>query len=398
MDNLRDIRLETPDCNQQEPEDRIDWIRLQDRYERVFEQASILVPTAQRRLPKLRNCTVHLVDERKEMITLRRHSALFLHPNLRSLTISCASTDFVNNLPAPLRDVSLSRTTKLEHLHLEECDIHGPTLLKLLRLPQALKTLKISEGTRYDFGFFARQSRLHGNITPDSLVEAVARYCSASLTALSLSLGHFRHSHQSISHRGHYLNLTLFDRLKTLEVDLRTCDLIRLRGPCDHLTHRRLPSALENLRVFGIPLGPRARPQGPIRATEAAYFPIRDCFIKDKEKHGIPNLTNLMFSYEFYDSDERASLATSDEGDTVEQVQQVPLAQNRLISECNSKRTSYRKANVRLLIQMVTLPHGFIPPYLFPEESPSHHVLWDSHPDLADCTGVWDTFVPTVES
>jgi hypothetical protein len=268
MDNLRDIRLETPDCNQQEPEDRIDWIRLQDRYERIFEQASILVPSTQRRLPKLRSCTVHLVDEQREMITLRRHSALFLHPNLRSLTISCASTDFVNNLPAPLRDISLSRTTKLEHLHLEECDIHGATLLKLLRLPQELKTLKISEGTRYDNRLFARQSRIHGNITPDSLVEAIARYCSASLTSLSLSLGHFRQSHQSISHRGHHLNLTLFDNLKTLEVDLRTCDLIRLRGPCDHLTHRRLPTALENLRVFGIPLAPRTR---PFRAMENAY-------------------------------------------------------------------------------------------------------------------------------
>jgi hypothetical protein len=105
-----------------------------------------------------------------------------------------------------------------------------------------------------------------------------------------------------------------------------------------------------------------------------------------------------MFSYEFYDADERASLTTSEEGDTLEQVPQVPLAQTRLMQQCASKRDTYRKANVRVVIQMVTLPQGFIPPYLFPEESPSHHVLWDSNPDLTDCTGVWDTFAPSSPS
>ncbi|ETN38067.1 uncharacterized protein HMPREF1541_07691 [Cyphellophora europaea CBS 101466] len=387
MDNLRDLRLETPDCNMRDPDERIAWIQLQDRYERIFEQASILLPPAQRRLQKLRTCTVHLVDEQREMITLRRHSALFLHPNLRSLTISCASTDFVHALPAPLvRDLSLTRTTKLEHLHLEECDLNTSTLMKLLRLSSELKSLKISEGIRYDNTIFSRQSRRHGNVTPDSLVEAIAKYCSKSLTQLSLALGHFRRSHESITSRGHHLNLTLFDNLRRLDLNMRTCNLIRLAPYCDHLTYRRLPASLETLRIFSIPLAPRTR---PFRAMDGVYLPIKECFVQEKQKHGIPILDTVIFSYEYYDADERASLATSEEGEVIEHTPQVPLAQARIKRACNKLRNTYREANVRLLIEMVTLPAGFIPPYLYPEESPSSDILWDSAAAIESDSGIY---------
>jgi hypothetical protein len=310
------------------------------------------------------------------MITLQRHSALFLHPSLRSLTISCASTDFVNALPLTLtRDLSLLRSTRLEHLHLEECDIHAATLMKLLRLSSGVRSLKISEGIRYDNTFFSGGSRKHGNVAPDALVEAIARYCSRSLTKLSLALGYFRQTHQSIIQRGQHLNLTLFENLKRLELDVRTCNLVRLAPFCDHLTYRRLPASLEVMRIFSIPLAPRAR---PFRAIENVSLPLKECVVQEKEKHGVPNLNTLIFSYEYYDSDERASLTTSDEGETVEQVPQVPLAQARIKRACMKVRPLYLKANVRLLIEMVTLPAGFIPPYLYPEESPSCDVFWDS--------------------
>lgn len=380
MDNLRDLRLETPDCNLREPHERVNWIQLQDRYERIFEQASILVPPEQRRLRYLRSCIVHLVDEEREMISLRRHSALFLHPNLRSLTISCASTDFVNSLPAPItRDASLTRSTKLEQLHLEECDIHPPTLVKLLRLAGELRSLKISEGVRYDNSIFSRGSRMHGNVSPDMLIEAIAKYCSRSLTELSLALGYFRHTHQSINQRGQHLNLTVFDNLKRLDVDIRTCNLICLLPLCDHSTYRRLPSSLETLRIFSIPLAPRTR---PFRATDNVFLPIKECMIQDKEKHGVPNLSTVIFSYEYYDSDEHSSVTTSDGDDQVEHIPQVPLAQLRIRKACKKLRPTYRKHNVRLQIEMVTLPTGFIPPYLYPEESPSSEVMWDSETDL----------------
>lgn len=57
MHNLRDLSLETPDCNLKEPGERIPWIRLQERYERIFQHSSLLLPPQARSLPRLRSCT-----------------------------------------------------------------------------------------------------------------------------------------------------------------------------------------------------------------------------------------------------------------------------------------------------------------------------------------------------
>lgn len=57
MHNLRDLSLETPDCNLKEPGERIPWIMLQERYERIFQHSSLLLPSQARSLPRLRSCT-----------------------------------------------------------------------------------------------------------------------------------------------------------------------------------------------------------------------------------------------------------------------------------------------------------------------------------------------------
>ena len=72
---------------------------------------------------------------------MTKYAMLFLHPNLRSLTMSCASTDFPDRLLTQFQDdETLVGSTKLEHLHLEECDIYSPTLAILLGFPRALKS------------------------------------------------------------------------------------------------------------------------------------------------------------------------------------------------------------------------------------------------------------------
>ena len=56
MSNLEELSLETPDCNQKPSVEREPWISLQERYERLFEQSSIVVPEDQRALPRLKSC------------------------------------------------------------------------------------------------------------------------------------------------------------------------------------------------------------------------------------------------------------------------------------------------------------------------------------------------------
>lgn len=61
MSNLEDLCLETPDCNAKRPEERVGWVNLQDRYERVFEAASAAVPDGvDRTLPRLKTCMLLL--------------------------------------------------------------------------------------------------------------------------------------------------------------------------------------------------------------------------------------------------------------------------------------------------------------------------------------------------
>jgi hypothetical protein len=58
MRNLQELSLETPDCNRKDPDERIPWIRLQERYERIFQHSSLLLPSQARSLPRLRSCTL----------------------------------------------------------------------------------------------------------------------------------------------------------------------------------------------------------------------------------------------------------------------------------------------------------------------------------------------------
>ena len=214
---------------------------------------------------------------------------LFLHPKLRELTISCASTDFPQNLlPSFQGDTALEKSTNLEYLHLEECDVHGPSLAILLSFAKCLKRLKLSEGVRYspERGY---HPRLHGDIQADDLVEALARHCQESLEWLSLALGR-------VSSRFRRLDLSSFTNITYLEVDLNTIfQFIPVRN-CRHQLSRYVPPNLRTLKVFSIV---------PLLVNNVPIFhdmgrdlwPLEDCVIRDKHAHGLHNLKRLIYSF-----------------------------------------------------------------------------------------------------
>ncbi|RMZ89797.1 hypothetical protein DV736_g2966, partial [Chaetothyriales sp. CBS 134916] len=376
MCNLQNLRLETPDCNSLKPKDRTNWVKLQDRYERIFGMSSALVPRQEERLlPTLQSCTIHFVDSEKEIYSMTRYSMLFLHPTLKSLTISCASTDFPGLLLKPFQnDPSLQKSTRLEFLHLEECDIFPETLALLLSFPRQLKSLKISEGVRYT-DFRSRSSRLHGNVSPASLVYAIAQHCLESLEWLSLSLGHRRHATHIISDVDQHLALSSFLKIKYLEVDSGTVSLLRSQ-PCDHQTWRRLPPNLESLKVFGIPVTLRL----PFRPISNPRLPFRECFIKEKAAHGVPKLQSLIFDFEHYRHEEDLIQRLPNDLGTEQDFNYVDVAISILKKECDRFEPICKKAGVRLQLQSTILPTGFIPPYLFYEEHPIRDTIWQMAP------------------
>jgi hypothetical protein len=377
MSNLQELRLETPDCNKEEPADRVPWLNLQNRYERVFEGGSILFPDRARRyLPNLQSCTIHFVDESKEIYSMTKYSALFMHPTLKDLTISCASTDRPENLFKPfLEDTTLVKSTELESLHLEECDILPETLAILLSLPRELKSLKISEGIRYDH-FGGGNSRAHGNACPGRLCDAIAEHCAGSLQSLSLALGFIRSRTFPINNYGQHLDLTRFENLKYLEVDHRTFYLTRPQPTCDHATWRRLPESLETFKVFALPMHHPLNVRN--RESTRASFPFNICFVRDKAKHGVPKLKTLICSYDYHKSDDIHTLVLSDEGETIQSLSPVSLAKSRIVKDATSILPVLKKADIKLELEITALPNGFIPPFLYPEDRPHTETLWVS--------------------
>jgi hypothetical protein len=276
MRNLRSLRLETPDLNSKPSRARRPWVELQVAYERIFELSSILVASpSDRELPFLTECTLHFVDSNSELYGLSHYSALFLHPRLQSLTISCASSDLPEEfLPGIPDDAFLQRRTGLKNLHLEECDLHPGTLAKILRYPRALKSLKISEGTRYTpLNNYA--ARRHGDLAPADLVHALMEQ-AGSLVNLSLSLGYTRFRFATINSQGEHLDLRDLTALRTLEVCHRTLHLVRTHPDCDHGLRRRLPPGLQKLTAIEIPIG---LARMPLRINlQQTYIPFSKCF------------------------------------------------------------------------------------------------------------------------
>jgi hypothetical protein len=378
MVNLQDLRLETPDCNKMDPLSRIGWVSLQDRYERVFAASCNLVPKKVAKcLPNLKTVTLHFVDSAKEIYSMIKYSTLFLHPNLRSLTISCASTDWPKNHWNQFKnDPVLVKSTMLQHLHLEESDILPETLAIILSFPKELKSLTISEGVRYDH-FSGQSSRIHGDVCPAALIEAIEQNCDKSLESLSLNLGHWRSAHDHIDRRGQHLDLTRFDNLKSLELNLQTLSLIRTRPHCDHATWRRVPPNLQKLTVTGMPMGHSA----PFLALRRTFFPLDPCTIIDKDKHGLAKLNHLVCRYEYCSKDDRVSSEPSsdEEYDNDEdRPSQVAVAKAGILRDFTRIQHVYRKAGIRVEAEVTMLPDGFIPPYLFPEDQPLTTTVWQS--------------------
>ena len=197
--------------------------------------------------------TLHFVDNETELCSLATYSALFLHPMLRSLRISCAYSGPPEEfLPTVQDDPQLKWSTPLERLHFEECDLLPATLAVVLRFPKALKSLTISEGTRYTVahGFHERR---HGDMIPHELSSALCNQRS-SLENLSLSLGFGDGQAHQIDNPRFLVDLHEMSTLTRLEVDSSALNLICPKRRSLVNSWRRMPPKLESLKVFALQL------------------------------------------------------------------------------------------------------------------------------------------------
>jgi hypothetical protein len=240
--------------------------------------------------------TLHFVDEQKELCSLAKYASLFLHPSLRSLRVSCASTDYPSRiLPTIHGDSQFFYSTALEKLHFEECDLLPATLALLLSFPRALKSLTISEGTRYKprNGNFVRQ---HGNMVPEALIGAL-NVQKDSLEHLSLNLGFTLRLGQHVDDPQYHLDFNAFKLLRVLELDNRA---LKLMSPKDRTPMGRLPPNIEALKVFRLKLNPlRDHRDYAVLGSADLNMPICKLALLWRIKNEYPGFQRLEYVMEY---------------------------------------------------------------------------------------------------
>jgi hypothetical protein len=224
---------------------------------------------------------------------LAKYASLFLHPTLRSLRISCASTDYPSRiLPTIQGDSQFLYSTSLEELHFEECDLLPATLALLLNFPRTLRSLTISEGTRYKprNGNFVRQ---HGNMIPEELINAL-NVQKDSLEHLSLNLGFTLRLGQHVDDPQYHLDFSALKLLRFLELDNRALKLMAPRG---RNPMGRLPPNIETLRVFRLKLNPLR--DLPVLNPTDLNMPFCNVALLHRIKNAYPGFKGLEYVMEY---------------------------------------------------------------------------------------------------
>jgi hypothetical protein len=227
---------------------------------------------------------------------LAKYASLFLHPTLRSLRISCASTNYPSQiLPTIQGDAQFFHSTSLEELHFEECDLLPATLALLLSFPRTLRSLTISEGTRYKprNGNFVRQ---HGNMIPEELIDAL-NVQKDSLEHLSLNLGFTLRLGQHVDDPQYHLDFSALKLLRFLELDNRALKLMAPRG---RNPMGRLPPNIETLKVFRLKLNPLRdlRDYAVLNSTDL-NMPFCNVALLHRIKNAYPGFKGLEYVMEY---------------------------------------------------------------------------------------------------
>lgn len=373
MTRLENLIVETPDCNAFSPEMRVPWIQQQDLYTHIFDQAS--QPNAKPLLPRLTSCTLHYVDRSRSLYHLGRHSIIFLHPTLTELTISCAHIDPPHKLHPLLSSSSLTNTTSLKTLRLIECDFHNQGLYHLLRLPQQLNSLAITEANHYT------------NYTTDRRYPGLKT--TQTLTPISTSQPHLQHlqiartvpTHGSANFRRPLFSLLPLD-LSRFPL-LHTVHYVDIAGPRPPSTSAQ-PLQIGNYCDVVHAMGPQGSTGGP-STTTLIYSDIPTewmergtefftCAFRNKVSHGIESLQCLKLVLrddELLISRYRDAVRVPDRGETRQQgIWRERVERVRALVRQLGKVGREEKVGIRVIVEWIRPNGGTIPPYLTGEYVP----------------------------
>ena len=286
--------------------------------------------------------TLHYSGVRTRYWPLEHARALFFHPTLHELTISCATADKVE-IDVPIRD--FQGTTPLRSLTLTECHISMATMEVLLSIPKALQTLEITSqrSQRANGGqAFSRIDIIHNLVVHQPKLE-------------KLTYAHFMEKQPGTQAEDHKLNLSLLQNLKHLALPYNCSSLSRRLLPMiTRIAPKHGSTSLETV-MLGMKWDKNA-PQSMIlyHRTLGLYLP------------GYPNLRTLVITF-----DGLAALLTGEQASKTQATLDFKDLKNSLHKD-------FGKSKVRLILQMSATTGRYVPPYLFGEIVPRIFTIYDS--------------------
>ncbi|KAF1837696.1 hypothetical protein BDW02DRAFT_595360 [Decorospora gaudefroyi] len=364
MGKLRHLHIESPCPNNAE------WQRADmffDGYSRIDYTnllASAVYPGLRDHLalPMLQSLTLHAHGAGTQKFTLGRAAAMFRHPTLRNITLSCVNFDV--SLRGPF-DISEGerKSTPLQSLTLIECNVSVTFLDLVLSLPKALKELSIGE-------------RLH---TFEGCRPSMRSDDRTSCAQFLVALQRQADSLQRLTHcGGHVGYLTTREtdpegaaKLRSL-VNLEYLELGFESHLYYYLRQNGFPPALKTLKMIDTAISINAGHD--LRSlSDIAFRSVTSLATSCLPLSLAPNFTlHLKFSdHSFFRLFEVVD----------------PTEQNHLLSALFfDRRATYKIANIlksykaRLLVSRETFPSGksFIPPYMHGEEIPVEELMYNS--------------------
>ncbi|KAF1941025.1 hypothetical protein EJ02DRAFT_348776 [Clathrospora elynae] len=365
MSKLRHLTIETPCPNNDEwrsgvyfdGHSRIDYTNL--LASAVYPRIGISLA-----LPTLQSLTLHGHGSGDNKFTLGRAVAMFKHPTLRKIVLSCLNLDARISAEFDISEQEL-RSTPLQSLKLIECNVGVPFLDAVLSLPKALKELSIGE-------------RLHTFEGCEPSRDPKQRSSSATfLTALQKQ----KDSLQRLTHCGGHVawltprendpegstKLRSFVNLEHLELGLESHVYYYLR-------QNGFPPALKTLEMLDTAISINAGHD--LRSLSDIAFRSLTSLVTDHLPAALsPDFTlHLKFSEHSFIITQLFNLAD-------------PAEQSELLSVLFFDRpATYKIANTmksynsRFLVSREMFPLGksYIPPYMYGEDLPVEALMYDS--------------------
>ncbi|KAH7383872.1 hypothetical protein BKA66DRAFT_86768 [Pyrenochaeta sp. MPI-SDFR-AT-0127] len=362
MSKLRHLTIESPCPNNSEWRSgvyfdgwsRIDYTNLLARA--VYPRTGI--PLA---LPVLQSLTLHGHGAGDKKFLLGNAVAMFRHPTLRQITISCLNFDAEMRSDDILEDER--KSTPLQSLVLIECNVNVLFLDAVLSLPKALKVLSIGE--RLHAFEECIPSLVSKTRTSSAKFLAALQRQAHSLTQLKHIGGHIRYqTSREIDPEGS-AKMRSFTNLEHLELGFESNIYYYIRN-------NGFPPSLKTLKMLDAAISLNAGHD--LRSLSDIAFRSLTSLVTDHLPITLPAEFTLHLNFADHSfftlfitanpSEERHLLST--------------LFLNRpAVYKIASILKSY---NSRFLISRETFPLGtsFIPPYMYGEDLPMEEMMYDS--------------------